>query len=297
MNIEQLLVFKKFNQTKYFLIETTEKAVNSVPEQTEKSQNYLSQLSNKLVNKITETTSKAVEVISQTTENTKNQLSRTTSNAIEILNEKTSQAVDEISKITAQTKDAIAETTEKLTDTTTNLTNQTVETITGVTENITQTGENLSSSLAVKVQNTITPPISQWINSHPFAIWLLNHPLITLGIGLLVIFMLLGFLQIVSNFAKAVCLFILTSPFKILKSIWSLLNKSESLETRLTVHKNLSSNNYSSSNLTLRDYSSRRIDNENRLINILIRLEEMKAEQNQLLQEATEIIQSQLKVK
>ena len=287
MNLKLPLVAQNFDQIKYFLIEKTA---------TEKSQNYLSELSNKLVNSISQTKNKAVEVISQTAENTKNQLSQTTNNAIESLSEKTSQAVDSISKITTQTKDAIAETTHNLTDTATTATNQAIERFTGVTESAIKIGGNWSDRITQTVQNAISPRIAEWINSHPALVWLLNHPLISFGISLLAIFIIWGFLQIVSDLAKTICLFILRSPFKIVKSIWSFGRKSAFVKEELTVNQTSPSNYYLRNNLTFTKHLNHQMNDQDRLTHIWNRLEEIKQEQSQLLQVAAEIIQKQSKV-
>lgn len=286
MNIQLLNVSESFAQTKDFLTEKTDGVVTSVSEVTEKAKNYLFQLANQSVNSISETTNKTVEVVSQTTSNT-----------INIVNEKSSQAINKISEITAQTKDAIAQTTHNLTDTATTATNQAIEKLTGVAESAIKTEENWSDSMTQAVQNAITPGMAKWINSHPVIIWLLNHPLIAFGMSLLAIFIIWGFLQIVSDVAKTVCLFILTTPFKILKSLWSLSRKSPFVKGELTANQTSRSNHHLSNNLISQDYPNHNMNYQDRLTHILRRLEAIQKEQSQLLQAASEIIQKLSKVK
>ncbi|OZH55540.1 hypothetical protein AFK68_03920, partial [Hydrocoleum sp. CS-953] len=114
--------------------------------------------------------------------------------------------------------------------------------------------------------------------------------------GLFLILILLGFLQVVSNLGKSLFLFILTSPFKVFKSIWSLSNKSTSVEAKFT-NKKFSKATDLGKNLTLMDSSNKILNNRQRLMQILTRLEEIKTEQNQLLEEASKIIKSQSKFK
>lgn len=276
MKIELSNFAEAFNKTKDVLVEKTNKVGGYISEETDQAKNYLSELANQSVNSISDAKNESVEVISQTTNN----------------------AVSNISEITAQTKEKFAETTEKLTDATTTATNQAVKSLTEVAENIMQTRENFSDRITEVVQNYISPAITEWIKSHPLIIWLLNHPLIALVVGLFLIFIVLGFLQVVSDLAKSLFLFILTSPFKILKSIWSLSNKSTSVEPKFT-NKKFSNATDLGKNLTLIGSSTKIENNPQRLIDISIRLEEIKKEQNLLLQEASEILQyqSQSKVK
>lgn len=262
MKIEDLS--EKFQKTKDFLVEKTDTVKDYISEETEKAKNYLSELANQSIDNISETTNQTVEVISQTTGN----------------------AVSNVSEITAQTKEVFAETTQKLTDSASIATNQAVKSVNGIAENIIQTRENLSYRITDVIQNYISPAIAEWIDSHPLMIWFLNHPLIALVAGLFVISIVLGFLQVISNLGKSLFLFILTSPFNILKSIWRSINKSNSVEPK-----------FSDKNLTLIDYSTKIISNRQRLDRILIRLEEIKSEQNQLLQEASDIMKCQSKFK
>ncbi len=264
MNIKLPNISESFNQTKDFLVEKTDGVKNYISEKTELAKSSLSELANQSVNSISEAKNQSVEVISQTT----------------------NSAVNSVSEITAQTKEVLAETTQKFTDTATNTTNQAVESVSKVADNMMQIRESLSYRITEVIQNYISPAIPEWINSYPLTFWLLNHPLITLVGGLFLIFIFLGFLQVASDLAKSLFLFILTTPFKVLKNIWSLSDRSNSLEQKL-----------SAQNLKSIDSSGKIKSNRQRLIQILTRLEEIKTEQNQLLQEATKIIKSQSKFK
>ena len=103
-------------------------------------------------------------------------------------------------------------------------------------------------------------------------------------------------MQVVSNLGKSLFLFILTSPFKVFKSIWSLGNKSTSVEAKFT-KKKFSNATDLGKNVTLIDSGNKIINNRQRLIQILTRLEKIKKEQDLLLQEASKIIKSQSKFK
>ena len=287
--------------------QTTNQVKDYISEKTQAAKSSLSELANQSVNSIVEAKNKTFEVISQTTDSAvkgteaaKNYLSELANQSVnsiveaknqsvEVIDETTKSAVSGVSKITTQTKEVMAETVKTMTDTAANTTSQAVESVTEVADNIMQIREGLSYRMTEVIQNYISPAITEWINSHPLTFWLLNHPLITLVGSLFLILILLGFLQVVNDLGKSLFLFILTTPFKVFKIIWILSNK--------FTNKNYSNATDLGKNLTLADSSNKIINNRQRLMQILTRLEEIKKEQDLLLQEAAKIIKSQSKFK
>jgi len=261
MKIELPNISESFNQTKDFFVEKSDRVKEYISEGTEAAKSSLSELANQSVNSISEAKNQSLEVISKTTDS----------------------AASSISEITAQTKEVFTETTQKLTDTATTKTNEAVKSVAEVADNIMQTRESFSYRITEVIQSSLSPNIAEWVNSHPFMVWLLNHPFITLVAGLFLIFILLGLLQVVSNLGKSLFLFILISPFKVFKSIWSLSSKSTSVEEKFTNKK------------IYIDSSNKIISNRQRLMQILDRLEKIKKEQDLLFEEASKIIKSQSK--
>ncbi|MEB3339287.1 hypothetical protein [Okeania sp.] len=176
---------------------------------------------------------------------------------VEVISETTNSAVNGISKITAHTKDFFTETTQKITDLATTQISQAVNIFTEVGEKIMEIRENLNLQIPEVIQRYLSPDVLEWVYS---------HTLITLITGLFLIFLLLGFFrQVFSNSGKS---------FK----------------------KNIDQTGLGK-NLTSIDSTNKIINNRQRLMQILTRLEEIKNEQDLLLREASEIIKCQSKFK
>lgn len=120
---------------------------------------------------------------------------------------------------------------------------------------------------------TITAPIQDWLAVHPLWNWLFAHPLWLLGFGLFIIFLLSGLLRAIGRLTEWLWLAILRLPMRLTQWIF----KGVSL-------------------LVISLFGLKRpapppqIASTDRLIDIVNRLEALKQEQDELLQEVKSIL-------
>ena len=147
------------------------------------------------------------------------------------------------------------------------------------------------------IQSAIKGTVKDWIDSHPVVFWLVSHPLISLAILLIFIFIILGLLQALGSLFAQAWLFILQSPVKFMQAVLSVGSKFVSNVGGVAVNSLVSKNPKEKNNsaLQLRGVESNSLESEERLANILARLEVIREEQNQLLQEASAILGNKFK--
>jgi len=151
----------------------------------------------------------------------------------------------------------------------------------------------MSNAASNALQSAINGSVKDWIDSHPVIFWLVSHPLISLAMLLLFVFIILGLLQALGSFFAEGWLFILQSPGKLMQGVFSVGSKSlgnlgggavNSLVSRNAVENN------NNSALQLRGVESNSLESQERIANILTRLEAIRQEQSQLLQEVSAIL-------
>ncbi len=122
--------------------------------------------------------------------------------------------------------------------------------------------------------------IDAWLTSHPLLHWLVNHSLISLVAGLILFVLVIRlFLTIYYSVASAIdrmWLWVLRSPFLLLKFVfgWEVKSKNDSLNTTIT--------NYEVTN------------NPEQLQEIMTRLEHIQQQQQQIIQDITLLKQRSL---
>ncbi|MEG3833123.1 MULTISPECIES: hypothetical protein [unclassified Microcoleus] len=203
----------------------------------------------------------------------KETINQTTNSAVNTLNQSTSQAVESVNQATEKAKASLEDSINK--------------------------AGNMSDAASNAIQSAINGNIKDWIYSHPLVFWLVNHPLVSLAILLLFILSILGFFQALGSLFAKGWLFILQSPVKFMQGVLSFGSKSVSnfggVAVNSLVSKNLEYNNNSA--LQVRGVESNSLESQERLANILTRLEAIRQEQNQLLQEASAILGNKFKAK
>jgi DNA anti-recombination protein RmuC len=238
-----------------YLTETTERVKNSLAETTEKAKNILGEATEKAVSAIAETTDRAKNTIGEITNTTVRAISDTTEKAQTTLNETTGNALKTLSEATNQSVISVTEVTQKY--------KESLET------NI-QHLENLSASFSQGIESAISAYINKWIASHPTLFWIANHPIQTILIAILIIFLIPILLNVLANLVKQIGIFVLKSPFKLSNSLISTVKERKLLPTR------------TSENLNRSEQRSK----------ILGRLDAIKQEQEELLQELATIVKS-----
>ncbi len=146
-----------------------------------------------------------------------------------------------------------------------------------VTTDLTQQDLVLNSltpknAIAFGMSDLLTNSTQTWLESHPTLNWILVHPLWSVGLALLLVFLFWGLLKAIAQFIEKLWLQILLAPFKLGQQMVKLVTptfkhaadpKPTYLETD-TGH--------------------------DRLVEILLRLEALKQEQDTLLQEVKTIL-------
>ena len=303
-------VSQSFLKTKGFWTEQVGKAVNSVSETTAEAKSSLSESADKAKEALTQTTNSAVNVVNQATNNALGTVAEKTekarisisefaNQAVSRVSETTNKAVDAVSHSAATAKETINQTTNSAVNTLNQSTSQAVESVNQATEKAKisledslNKGGNMSDAASNALQSAINGTVKDWIDSHPVVFWLVSHPLIGLAMVLLFILTLLGFFQALGSLFAQGWLFILQSPVKFMQGVLSVGSKSVSNVGGVAVNSLVSKNPEDKNNLALqlRGVESNSLESQERIANILTRLEAIRQEQNQLLQEASAIL-------
>jgi len=157
---------------------------------------------------------------------------------------------------------------------------------------------NMSEATSNALQSAIDGMFKNWSDSNPVLSWLISHPWwISLGMLVLFIWSLKKILQVLGNFLEKGLLLILQIPLKFMQGVVSLGFKSVSNLGGVVVNSLVSKNTKDKNNsvLQLRGVEPNSLESQERLANILTRLETIRQEQNQLLQEASAILSNKIK--
>ncbi|MEG4378695.1 MULTISPECIES: hypothetical protein [unclassified Microcoleus] len=157
---------------------------------------------------------------------------------------------------------------------------------------------NMSEATSNALQSAIDGMFKNWSDSNPVLSWLMSHPWwISLGMLVLFIWSLKKILQVLGNFLEKGLLLILQIPLKFMQGVVSLGFKSVSNLGGVVVNSLVSKNTKDKNNsvLQLRGVEPNSLESQERLANILTRLETIRQEQNQLLQEASAILSNKIK--
>lgn len=190
---------------------------------------------------VLENTSQSVETINQTTEKVRDTITEAASSTLGNVTEKSGQLLNSITNATNTLKDSLQTTIEKI--------------------------DSLNQTLSDGIQASINSSLNSWIDKHPQLVWLVNHPLQSLGILLLGLFLFSGLLGAISRITEKFWLFVLTYPFKIFSNSWLLISKS-----------------------LQKDDDNQKTEAQKRVTEILSRLESIRQEQTLLSQELESLL-------
>ncbi|WP_293127290.1 hypothetical protein [Microcoleus sp. bin38.metabat.b11b12b14.051] len=283
------------------LNQSVNQSLGTVAETSERAKSSLSEVATKAATSLTETKNKAVEVISHTTET----LSETASQAVNTLNQTTSQAVGIVAQTAEKAKDSLTEKTSQAVNTLNQATMQGVDSVSQATaqakaslETTIHQAEKLSGAATETMQNAISGIIEDWINAHPVVFWLLSNPLIAFVCALVSIFLMFSLFKAISTLFESAWLSLLKSPSELIKTSFKLSSKSMNAVSKFSVSKYSEGTQKNNKQLSL-GMSSREsitVESQERLAVILTKLEEMRQEQRELLQEASTILGKELYV-
>jgi len=251
---------------------------------------FSTQVTRNAVNTVTQTADQAVNSVAETTQNAKASLTETAVRAVNMFNEATSKTIDTITKTAQEAKDKITQSATIVVDNIKPATDQTVDTITENTS--TAIEKHLSTFMNKQLHG-----VRGWIDSHPVMswatqvlVWGISHPILSVIMIISSIFILRQFIKALSQFIQQIFLYTLQAPFKFGQFILGLCLKPFGYLPFIGNTLKQSEGNVLALNTSIP--ASVSPNNKERLAYILNRLEAIRQEQNQLLQEVTAILAS-----
>lgn len=247
-------------------------AKNTLSKSTEQAKELFTQTNNKLLDNLSQESSQVVNTVTEAAEKAKNSLIQTTTNAVTSINETSKNALGAIAQTAQKAKETISQTSVQAVDSI----NQVSEQAKASLEETIQKIEGLSHTLTEGIENVINNYVTNWMNHHVILAWLLTHPLYSIGIFLVSIVLIWGLFQALGGLIVKSWMAVLVSPVMLVRS---LLPKTVKLTS--TANKN--------------GFLSPKSDSEytrERCKTILHRLNEIKQEQDTLLQELAKILET-----
>ena len=276
---------------KNVLTETINKAVGTVAETADKAKETLTQTTGQAMNQVTQAREQAIGSVTQTAKQATGVLSETASKAVSTVKASTEKAVGTVVDTAEKAKVILNEATGQAVNQVTQATEQSLSSLTETTEQakasineMVQGTEHLTGGVADAIQVQLSSMIHKWLATHPVISWAISHPLQTLGMMLLVIFLVRGLFKLLAQSIEKVWLLVLKSPFLLgqflLKGSSKLIglrgaNESQPVSPKPEQVLNLESP-----------------EQQVQLAQLLQRIESISQEQSQLLQKVMTILES-----
>jgi hypothetical protein len=70
------------------------------------------------------------------------------------------------------------------------------------------------------IEHAVSSYLSQWMGQHPYFAWSIAHPVLSLGLVLIAIFLLWGLIKAIGRGVEQIWLFLLKTPFKLLQPMF-----------------------------------------------------------------------------
>ncbi len=273
-------VFKGFQKAKDFWLQS----VNTLRESAKLARESLTQTAGQAVNTLTEATDKAVDTVAATAQQAKHSLTTTTHKAVDTLTTVTNDSVKTITSTTQQAQAALEET---------------IEQTKGSLEQTLQTAEQLKSTMPEAMKTAISSSINDWLQAHPVALrlveiltWATNHPIVSLVILLFASAIAWSLIKALGRLIDTIVSSLLQAPFKLGQILIGVGFKSLGKFGGLAVNHLAVAKNAEPSALEYSISEPIQHDKQQRLAEISTRLEAIRQEQNELLQEVAAILAS-----
>lgn len=143
-------------------------------------------------------------------------------------------------------------------------------------------GLGLNGSLANSILNAFLSPIQDWLSQHPQISWLLANPVWLLVVLVVALFLLSGLLRAVASLTETLWLGLLKLPIRLVQWLWRgslFLLRRPFAKPSQTVQ----------SSLTAQAEQPKESASE-RLTEVLERLESLRREQDELMQEMKSLV-------
>ncbi|MGB3656186.1 MAG: hypothetical protein WBA41_33920 [Rivularia sp. (in: cyanobacteria)] len=203
-----------------------------------------------------------------------------------------------------QTKEAVGENLNYVTDKAQQVSDDWKQTATQNTQNaIDKFSNTIEQNLPeVSVQTVVSSSVADWFEQHPAFLgiiksfnWAANHPIISLILIVFGLAILWSLIKAIGRLIESASLSILKIPLKLLgsfiKYIWRSLSKFSKKATNKIIDAKI--DNASELQLHNTAYQLITYNKQQRLKDISARLEEIQKEQQELLQEAADILDTE----
>ena len=75
------------------------------------------------------------------------------------------------------------------------------------------------------IETAISNYFSQWLGHHPYLVWSISHPLPSLGLLILLAFIVGGLIKAVGRVFEQIGLWVLKTPFKLLQPLFRVMSE------------------------------------------------------------------------
>ncbi|WP_066375859.1 MULTISPECIES: hypothetical protein [unclassified Anabaena] len=247
--------------------------INTINETTHQTINSFTDITNKSINGVTESVDQANHVLSKLTDEAKQSLTDSLGKTANNVSQITNTTVGALSEKAKQAGDSLSATGQNL-----------VNSVEDKLQKVEQFGTTISTEIERSINSLINHQlenIRHWIDVHPviswmikFLTWSINHPLIGLIAILLILFSIWQLFKAFSRLLEKGLLATLTAPFKLLTRLFKFSWKPGTFLL----------GNYQDAETVNSE------DKQARLSKLLSRLEAIKIEQNDILQEISTIV-------
>lgn len=244
--------------------------------------------------------SQATDTFKETTQQGKASLAETASKAVDSITVATDKAIDMTT--TQKAVDLTSDTLNTITATAQQAKaslRETIEQTKGSLEQTLQTTGQIKTTASETIQTAISSSVSDWLQDHPailrlvqMLVWATNHPILSLVIFLFTLAIAWSLIKAIGRLFEIAWLSILQTPFKLTKVLIQFSSRSLSKLGNLTIKPLVGVSE--TPVVQTSDSESAYQDKQQRLLEISNRLEKIRQEQNDLLQEAVLILNSDL---
>jgi uncharacterized protein YqgV (UPF0045/DUF77 family) len=204
----------------------TDKAANSVNAETTSALSHSANSGGELqqtFNHLTTNLTQSLSSFNEVTEKLKTSALETASGAASTVIEAKNQATISVTETAGQAKgvwnQATTAAAQKLNDATTSMT-ETAEKTKAALETTVQQAGQLREVLSSSAQDLVVTSTEGWVEDHPTMSWLVVHPLWTVGLLLLTLFLTWSLLGAIAQLIQHAFLSLLQAPLKLMRSLF-----------------------------------------------------------------------------
>jgi len=200
------------------------------------------------------------------------------------ISDRISQGLDFFKDARETTIDYYFETTEKVKN---SLSEASDRAITTTLDRTSQISDNVNDLTRKAIESAIDSTIKNWLNEHPIFLWLVSHPIWGLIIFIFVVFLIFGLFEALTTLIKSIWIFIFKIPQKLIKKTVNL-----TIISCQNIGYQIWPPNSSQNKLKLTKIGNKS-DRQQRIAEILERLEQLKQEQDRLLTEIAQMLETE----